>query len=294
MFAHYLLKKQTEPLANSPTLLKHKKEGKRKKKVHGKMNNFCLLFFSSFVFVNAKEIELSSWMSLANSVTRDQPITTLAIPGSHDSFAYWFDLDRSWGPDSGEFSSVLSIASKMVGPTNLRQLLMRWSMTQTLDATGQLNYGVRFFDVRTSYDTVTDTFRIIHMLWSVGVEQEMLKIDEFLDNHPGEVVILDFNHFYQMTPQLHRRFIDSLLSIFGMKIISSKFWKISDLTLNNLAQTTTTKQQVVIIYHDPLGVEYSNEVFWSEEFISNPWPNKQNVTDLIYFLDAVRIFRFYF
>lgn len=101
---------------------------------------------------------LTEWMSY---ISDDAPVTRLAIPGSHDSGC------------SG----------------------MPWyAETQDLNFAEQLARGVRYFDIRVNKkggDLV-----IFHGPVNGTDYVELLyQIDEFMDAHPSEFLILDFSHF---------------------------------------------------------------------------------------------------
>merc|ERR1712012_271067 len=84
-------------------------------------------------------------------LVRDQPtvphpITTLKIPGSHNSFTNNVYPDLGIGPDF-KVSPALRWFCKHFGFLT-RPILARWSQCQTMDVTQQLMAGIRYFDFR--------------------------------------------------------------------------------------------------------------------------------------------------
>ena len=67
-----------------------------------------------------------------------------SLAGSHDSFSY--SLDKA-GPIA---SSAPGIAKKMVERRFVKKIIYKWSVTQSLDVTQQLERGIRYFDFRTA------------------------------------------------------------------------------------------------------------------------------------------------
>jgi hypothetical protein len=67
------------------------------------------------------------WMKNLPSELHDEPITKLAIPGTHDSFA--FGLSRHPGPD---LDSNLKRIHFLISP-----IIKNWSITQNLTFTGR-------------------------------------------------------------------------------------------------------------------------------------------------------------
>ena len=236
-----------------------------------------------------KPVALSLWMTCLTGSMRDVPIRSLAIPGSHDSFAYWLDddPDLSLAPDiSGWQKALLSVWSIFYGELEMRRHLRRWSLTQSMDVEEQLHQGIRYFDMRIAYDPDDNSIRFIHMLWGKKIEEEIDKIDIFLKKHPGEVVILDFNHFYEMTTNHHRVVVSYLMQKFSERIVSFHYWRrLSWLTLDRLQRS---KLQVFIIYHHHSGVSMSKQVFWPDPAAISPWADTDHLPDLIPFLDKVK------
>ena len=118
---------------------------------------------------------LTEWMSY---ISDDAPVTRLAIPGSHDSGC------------SG----------------------MPWyAETQDLNFAEQLARGVRYFDIRVNKkggDLV-----IFHGPVNGTDYVELLyQIDEFMDAHPSEFLILDFSHFKNDSESEVFRLFDEIVS----------------------------------------------------------------------------------
>lgn len=118
---------------------------------------------------------LTEWMSY---ISDDAPVTRIAIPGSHDSGC------------SG----------------------MPWyAETQDLNFAEQLARGVRYFDIRVNKkggDLV-----IFHGPVNGTDYVELLyQIDEFMDAHPSEFLILDFSHFKNDSESEVFRLFDEIVS----------------------------------------------------------------------------------
>ena len=118
---------------------------------------------------------LTEWMSY---ISDDAPVTRLAIPGSHDSGCS----------------------------------CMPWyAETQDLNFAEQLARGVRYFDIRVNRkggDLV-----IFHGPVNGTDYVELLyQIDEFMDAHPSEFLILDFSHFKNDSESEVFRLFDEIVS----------------------------------------------------------------------------------
>ena|SRR5918997_524997 len=100
-------------------------------------------------------ISHSSWMT---DIPDDVPVTTLSIPGTHDSACIDGPLD--------------------------------FAKTQNLDIPRQLNAGIRFLDIRLSH--YQDDLRVHHDAVYMGKSyKDVLKIcSDFLVRHPSETILM--------------------------------------------------------------------------------------------------------
>ena len=102
------------------------------------------------------QITANSWMT---AIDDDTKIALLTIPGTHDAA-----------------TSTCSAAGKC----------------QTLTISGQLEHGVRAFDLRPTMDDNSTLGNIYHSILDTGVSMEdaMKYFDSFLKAHPGEGIIV--------------------------------------------------------------------------------------------------------
>ena len=100
----------------------------------------------------------------------------------------------------------------------VRYVIYNWSVTQHLTAEQQLDAGIRYFDLRVSRHKASGNLLFSHGLYGADVISCLEAIKKFLDEHKKEVVILDFNHLYEMEFVHHISFITNIKNIFGNKI----------------------------------------------------------------------------
>ena len=80
--------------------------------------------------------------------------------------------------------------------------------------------------------TGTEDLYLVHGMYSYTVKQMALAVNEFLNQHPKEIMLLDFNHFFGMTPDLHQSLLNLLMEIFGDKLCP--YLDMDSVTLNTL------------------------------------------------------------
>lgn len=74
-----------------------------------------------------------------------------------------------------------------------------WSQTQEYDMQDHLCLGVRYLDLRIYRDG--NTFCLVHGFAANELFGEIDNIAQFVESHPSEIVILDFNHIYKYVPR---------------------------------------------------------------------------------------------
>lgn len=209
----------------------------------------------------------------------NQPITRLAIPGTHDSFAFRFTTQA--GPDLAPNLRRLRLVANPI--------IRRWSTTQNKNFTEQLNIGIRYFDLRVCPTTdkgmmKKSLFTFTHGLVGDSVRHSLEEINQFLDAHSHEVVLLDFNHFYDFNDQCgHEQLIHLIHEVFGTKLCTTAR-TIEECTLSYLWDH---HQQVILLYeqHADQCSAYMDRVGHFFKVCDSPWPNTPRVNDLFVFLD---------
>ena len=153
---------------------------------------------------------------------------------------------------------------------------MKWSITQDLTITEQLQAGIRYIDMRTGYLESENDFFFVHGVYGKKTCDLLHQVNLFLKEHPKEVVILDFNHFYSFTEDLHVRLVSMIYKIFGDKLLvpTSKGLSIS---LNEIWET---KGQVIAAYwNNDMSKKFSR--IWHGNIIYSPWFNTSSTSVLL-------------
>lgn len=196
------------------------------------------------------------------------------ITGSHDSGTYW--LDRAGGIAEDEPSFVRTLANRCCCGTSV---VYRWALTQNLSVKGQLEHGVRYLDLRLCGRPGSPDVHVAHGLYGHRLQDILSEIKAFLDENLKEFIILDFNHFHNMTAVDHREVLILIINIFGETILGGdtpmSAW---NMTLENLWKTPA---RLMVFYGHPSRNEFS--FFWSEEYLQSPWANTSSSSDLVNF-----------
>ena len=118
------------------------------------------------------------------------------------------------------------------------------------------------------------SFRVLHCLTGDLISEVLHTLSSWLEAHPGEVIILDFQHLYQFTEADHHHLVRMVLTQFHGKLCS---WT-EDLRLLTLHHLTSRGVQVVVIYPAAGGCQ---PYLWPRSLCPSPWPNTMSVSDLL-------------
>ncbi|VVC93247.1 unnamed protein product [Leptidea sinapis] len=240
---------------------------------------FLMLCFFSVTVTMSEEstmqkLNLRHWMAELPDEIKQYPIIYLAIPGSHDSMTYGITRSSGLAPDA---EPIL----KRLYPL-FKGTILRWTITQAVDAYQQLLIGIRYFDLRLATKTGVESFYFTHGVYAGEITEPLHQIMEFVDKHPGEVVILDLQHFYGFTADDHRKLIRFLLNMFGPKLVPRQN-HLESITLNYVQRLG---QQIIVVYrHQSV---YATNEFWQPQMLPSPWPQQDSVIGLVNFLRNVK------
>ena len=124
----------------------------------------------------------------------------------------------------------------------ISNIMYKWAVTQYLNVEEQLQAGIRYFDLRVASRPDTDVLYLVHSLYAQEVPTFLKNVRDFLVLHPKEVVLLDFNHFYEMTLEQHDQLLDTIGSIF-----EDKLWPRGTIENTTLANMWADEKQVQCI-----------------------------------------------
>jgi len=254
-------------------------------------------------------IRLDQWMTHLPKHVRDKPICSLMIPGSHDAGGYGLTTRHGLAPDMNDIQN--SWWFKYFPRIALR-ITKKWTRTQDVSISEQIRHGVRYFDLRgaplvvgggprgpkkaftsdislgnEAFASNIDLY-FVHGLYGPRIYDMLKSISKFLEDNPGEVVILHFQHFHSVTEEMLRHLMKQITSLFGSKICpSNEFCNEScktscKMSLNDL----TAKGYQVIIFFPVELKSFKSPYIWPPELLPNPWADTTSVPLLETFLDC--------
>ena len=153
----------------------------------------------------------------------------------------------------------------------LDNVFRRLCQCQSKSILEQLRAGVRYLDLRIARHAESGTYYTCHGVYCAEMSGVMREICTFLTNHPKEIVILDFNHLYEMDGH-HVDFLKMVFGILGDKAASPK----TTSAVSKVSEFWNRKKQAMIIYHASSDVwkdepSLANRVYHNG-YIHSPWP----------------------
>ncbi|XP_065056281.1 PI-PLC X domain-containing protein 3-like [Rhopilema esculentum] len=223
------------------------------------------------------ELDLENWMAQLPTNLQCVPVNKLAIPGSHDSGAFYLDKTSKIAPDE---SKAITTLVRIFGQC-AKNIVYKWSITQTLSLHQQLANGVRYFDLRVAYEDASKEYCFVHGLYGQAYQAIFSEMKQFLDKHPKEVVILDFNHLWGFTEKDCSTFLEIIEKSFG-DVLYGPGTKSTNCCLKDLWDA---KKQIIALYDNEEAIK-KNPNFWPRSTIYSPWYDTANITDLLNHLNG--------
>ncbi|XP_036098127.1 PI-PLC X domain-containing protein 1 [Molossus molossus] len=221
--------------------------------------------------------ENSDWMSALCPQLWDVPLHHLSIPGSHDTMTYGLNKKS---PICNTESRLLQLLAKVL-PCVTVPAVLKWSVTQVLSVTEQLDAGVRYLDLRIAHmqEGSERNLHFVHMLCTaLLVEDTLTEISEWLENHPREVVILACRNFEGMTDALHEYLVTCIKNIFGDMLCPRG-------EVPTMRQLWARGQQVLLSYEDE-GAVSRHQQLWPA--VPYWWGNQVKPEKLIQYLEHMK------
>ncbi len=244
----------------------------------------------------------ANWMSFMQVTIGNRRLTDIVIPGTHDSGTYGItssspiandgkgiDSINAWVADKknntwyGPILDSFGVFDKIMAEAAV--VTSWWAKVQQNNFAAQLQYGVRYFDLRVQQWDAT-SFYCVHSLRGADFAELLAAVKTFYAQagSGSEVLILDIQHTFQMN---HETFVtvlkQTLVDASGNSLLIPRGSNL------NLQSIWTTKQRILVFYDDDATVTKHPELWHSSSSASapqihSPWPNTHDSTFLYNFL----------
>jgi len=130
--------------------------------------------------------DYSNWM--VETLFDDQLVIDIAMLGAHDAFTNKINYGSNI-----DFASASGIQTGIPGAL-IKGFSVKQSKTQVSDVAALLKHGIRYFDIRLTYNDREAEWYTSHTYFSEPFANILDSIVEFLAENPGEFLILDIQH----------------------------------------------------------------------------------------------------
>ena len=134
----------------------------------------------------------------------------------------------------------------------------------------------RYFDIRLEAvgEGEDREWRVLHCLMGAKLRGLLLEVRQFLDDHMGEVVILDIQHTYCFSQSDHAELASFLLSTFRHLLVPYE----ETLTVMPSLEALQRKDTRVVIIYPPVAPCCS--LLWPRKGCPTPWPDTTDTSKL--------------
>lgn len=194
-----------------------------------------------------------NWMRDEGKFIDDKTLGELNIPGTHLSNAY--NITSKGIVCTGEAINPQNLSANV----SLRQSMMNESIfneesfvgylnTQKSDITQQLNDGARYLELQVCQQH--DTLYTSNVYLTDKLDNIIAQIDNFVDGHPGEIVIIDLDNnlwadYGAMNATDSTKFYNHIITIIGHNLVPKS------MRFNKIGQLKSAHKQVILLSSNP-------------------------------------------
>ncbi|KPA84448.1 putative variant-surface-glycoprotein phospholipase C [Leptomonas pyrrhocoris] len=225
-----------------------------------------------------------TWMWDIRDAIGHMSIAQVAMVGTHNTATYEITRKSKIGRDgpkalrnNGALVSFVCFFGGFFFPS--------WAKCQRMTVEEQLNFGVRYFDLRIAPDSaLSTTLYTTHGLLSTKLEEVLMAVKTFVTEPATshEFVLLDFQHIF-LSP-----------SDPGYATLFRSLVRITEICVHrppngerfpSLSELWKGQQRVFIFMNRNVDLSRLPFVCWRDSFLTSQWLNKHNKKDLLQALD---------
>jgi len=216
--------------------------------------------------------DYSNWM--VETLFDDQLVIDIAMLGAHDAFTNKINYGSNI-----DFASASGIQTGIPGAL-IKGFSVKQSKTQVSDVAALLKHGIRYFDIRLTYNDREAEWYTSHTYFSEPFANILDSIVEFLAENPGEFLILDIQHVNGIEYDDQVQF-DSLSQMMTDSGIFDFAYEEGSIPLNEVTygDVTENKSKSGVILLSKFVLE--TNLFWNYgDSVQSSWANTDTVSSL--------------
>jgi len=212
-----------------------------------KMTFFIPLLFATGCATN------SNWMKDNHRIIDDKTVGELTIPGTHLANAYNIKGSESLcigeGVDPKNMSINATLHQSMQINNHFNQeSFVAYLNTQKDDVSNQLTDGVRYLELQVCQQN--NTLYTSNIYLTDKLDNVITKIDDFVSNHSGEIVIIDLDNnlwaeYGAMNAKDATLLYNHMITIIGHSLVSKS------MRYNTISQLKKAHKQIILLSSNP-------------------------------------------
>lgn len=219
------------------------------------------------------DFDYSAWMS--ETLENEQLITDVAMLGAHDAFSQEIDLFSRLDPY--ETNGIMQGVTGFL----IKGFIVKQSKTQVSDVETLLKSGVRYFDIRLTREE--ELWYTKHNYLSSDFAPIAEAMVSFLDEHPGEFLILDFQHIDGVDYNDAEDYATfyGMLDDVGLLEFAHEATDLSTLTYGELTEQGAKAKVLITAKFEGA----SCKVLWYQDAVRSAWADDDDFDAVISFLE---------
>ena len=225
--------------------------------------------------VTSANVDLENWMAKLPGIDR-LPLTALPIPGTHDSGGGSLSATSQWASTGiNDFGVLTKFPDWLAKP-----VVLKWAKTQNKDLYTQFVDGIRYVDLRLSYEPDGQIY-LEHGLRGSQIDDAVSQIARFANSHPKEVLLVNMSRLTtgvptsSWTPEMHEVLVSKLEQSLGARMAPDSLG--SSATLQDFWEID---KNIVLMYSDGAVADAHSDLWLSGGLLYQPWPNVASVPQL--------------
>ncbi len=230
-----------------------------------------------FVSSKLSDTDYSNWM--AENLELEDKIIEISMLGAHDAFSHEIDI---FSPVDN--SSADGLMQGFVGRL-IKGFSIRQSKTQVVGASDLLKSGVRYLDMRLSFNEEEGEYYTVHNYFSTPLTDVLEELETFLADNPGEFIVLDIQHVYGVDYDSETDFLEVYSYFEDTELLEYTYPdNLKPLFEVSYEDITASKTKGGLIMLSKFTED--NEYFWDyDSYIRSSWGNEDEFDKIIDFLE---------
>lgn len=245
----------------------------------------------------------ATWMSDDYARICGKALREIAIPGTHDTGT--FGVTSTWMRRTTLPNQVFAPDMDPSNATTLKFLSLfsnsvdKWATAQDQPVRTQLADVIRALDIRVCVDGFGNLLTC-HTLYAAAIDEILTDVRNFVATRPGELVLLEFNHFWDgawqtqngeqigstegLRPEKWTELVNLIHARLDGKLVSNQFDPTTRLTALQQQATPQHTNQVIVRF-DSDSPYKSDAMIWTGRaattWIGNEWHQDQVKADTL-------------